>query len=185
MYLFLVPLILGFTCNLASAFTATFSHWWGVRSGSIVTVILRDVLGIPIWVIGLALAIHTPSPIFFISGVVTDIAGWCIIAAGCVIIFMALAAIQWRAAMPSARDMLVHTGIYARVRHPIHSGTLLEFIGLFFLMPRQTVAMACILGIVWVLVQTKFEEADLLQRMPAYRAYMDRVPCFLPRFGKK
>jgi protein-S-isoprenylcysteine O-methyltransferase Ste14 len=185
MYLFLVPLVFGFTCNVASVFTTTFSRWWGEQSGSLVTVVLRDILGIPIWAIGFVLAVRAPSPVFFMSTMVTDVIGWLIITAGGVIILVALAVIRSRAAMPSTRDALVQTGIYARVRHPIHSGTLLEFIGLFFLRPHQTVALACALGIVWVLVQTKFEEADLLQRIPTYRAYMDNVPCFLPLFRAK
>jgi protein-S-isoprenylcysteine O-methyltransferase Ste14 len=87
--------------------------------------------------------------------------------------------------MPSARDTLIQTGMYAHVRHPIHTGTFLEFAGLFLLIPTQTVALACALGIVWLLVQTKFEEFDLLQRLPAYHEYMRRVPRFLPRVRTK
>jgi protein-S-isoprenylcysteine O-methyltransferase Ste14 len=185
MYLFLVPLVFGFACNVASVFTADFSHWWGERSGSLVTVVLRDLLGIPIWVIGFVLAVHGPSPVIFPSTVVTDVVGWSIIAAGGVIILLALIAIRRRAAMPSMQDKLVQTGLYAYVRHPIHSGTFLEFMGLVFLMPHQTVAVACALGGVWVLVKTRCEEIDLLQRMPAYRGYMNSVPCFLPRFRAK
>jgi protein-S-isoprenylcysteine O-methyltransferase Ste14 len=185
MYLFLVPLVFGFACNVASVFTTTFSHWWGERIGSLVTVVLRDILGIPIWAIGFVLAVHASSPVLFVSTVVTDVVGWSIIATGGVIILLALIDIRWRAAMPSMRDKLVQIGLYAYVRHPIHSGTFLEFIGLVFLMPLQTVGIACVLGGVWILVQTRCEEIDLLQRMPGYRGYMNSVPCFLPRFRAK
>jgi protein-S-isoprenylcysteine O-methyltransferase Ste14 len=84
--------------------------------------------------------------------------------------------------MPSTRDTLVHSGIYAHVRHPIHTGTFLEFMGLLLLIPTQTVTLACTVGLAWVLVQTRLEERDLLQRLPDYREYMNRVPRFLPRF---
>ena len=82
---------------------------------------------------------------------------------------------------PSARDSLVQEGLYARVRHPIHSGVFLELIGLFLLRPTRVVTLACAAGIAWVIIQTRFEEFDLLQRLPDYRPYMARVPRFLPR----
>ena len=41
--------------------------------------------------------------------------------------------------------------------------------------------LAVSLGVGWVLIQARLEELDLLQRMPAYREYMQRVPRFLPR----
>jgi protein-S-isoprenylcysteine O-methyltransferase Ste14 len=41
-------------------------------------------------------------------------------------------------------------------------------------------ALACLLGFVWILVQTELEEIDLLQRAPGYREYMKKVPRYLP-----
>jgi protein-S-isoprenylcysteine O-methyltransferase Ste14 len=41
--------------------------------------------------------------------------------------------------------------------------------------------VACSLGWIWVLIQARLEEADLLQRLPAYRQYMQGVPRFVPR----
>ena len=185
MFFFLVPLVLGFACNLASAFTTAFSRRWGERRGSIVTVILRDVLGIPVWAIGFVVAIRTPSLTLIGSSVFTDVVGWLVIGVGAAIIVVALVTIRLHAAVPSTGDPLVHTGIYAYVRHPIHAGTFLEFTGLFLIRPTLAVASACALGVVWVLLQTRFEELDLLQRMPSYREYMTRVPRFLPRFQKR
>ena len=181
MFDFLIPLLLGFTANLSSAFTATFSRRCGERIGSVITVILRDVLGIPVWAIGLVFAFRTLPPMLFVSAVMTDILGGLLIAVGSVIILVALVAIRLRAAAPSTRDTLVQSGLYAHVRHPIHTGTLCEFIGLFLIRPTRTVALACAVGIVWVLIQTRVEELDLLQRLPGYREYMKRVPRFLPR----
>lgn len=181
MYIFLVPLLLGFAFNLASAFTNAFSRRLGDRRGSALSAILRDILGIPVWAIGFVLAIRAPSPVLVEPTVVTKGLGWFMISVGGLIILVALATIRLRAAAPSTRDALAQTGIYAVVRHPIHTGTLLEFLGLLFLKPMQTTALACLLGLVWVLVQTRLEEIDLLQRVPAYREYMKKVPRFLPR----
>jgi protein-S-isoprenylcysteine O-methyltransferase Ste14 len=44
----------------------------------------------------------------------------------------------------------------------------------------QVVVLDCALGIGWIFVQARLEELDLLQRMPAYQEYMNRVPRFLP-----
>jgi protein-S-isoprenylcysteine O-methyltransferase Ste14 len=180
MYWFLAPLIFGFTCNLASAFTAAFSHRWGEQRGSIITVILRDVLGIPLWTIGFFLAARSPSPLLFTS-TLASVIGWLLVTLGGAIILVALRTIRLPAARPSIKDQLVQTGLYARVRHPIHSGALLEFAGLVLIIPTLPIALASGLGMVWVCLQTWFEEIDLLERLPGYRDYMNTVPRFLPR----
>ncbi|MBN1440972.1 MAG: hypothetical protein JW929_16320 [Anaerolineales bacterium] len=175
-------LLLGFACNLASAFTGAYSKKWGERAGSILTILLRDVFGIPVWGAGFALAALAASPALFRPALVTTILGWILIAAGAVIIAAALAAIRMLAAAPTARDSLAETGPYAWVRHPIHSGTILEFLGLVLIRPTGAVALACALGLAWVFLQTRFEEADLVRRIPGYGEYRERVPRYLPRF---
>jgi protein-S-isoprenylcysteine O-methyltransferase Ste14 len=181
MGIYLLPLLLGFIFNLASAFTATFSRRWGEQRGSLATFILRNILGIPVWALGYALAFGTPSPWLWPPRPLIIVLGWIFLAGGGLIIGAALLAIRARAAKPSARDSLVQEGLYARVRHPIHSGMFLELVGLFLLRPTRAVTLACAVGIVWVFIQTRFEEFDLLQRLPDYRPYMARVPRFLPR----
>jgi protein-S-isoprenylcysteine O-methyltransferase Ste14 len=185
MYVFLLPLLFGFGCSLASTFTTAFAQRWGPRVGVWVGVALRGVLGLPLWALGFALAVQTPAPWLAVPGLVTRLAGWALAAAGGAIILWALATLRGRAARPSVQDALAQTGLYARVRHPIHGGTLLEFAGLGLLCPTWPVALACGLGGLWVLGQTWLEERDLLQRLPDYRAYMQRVPRFIPRFGAK
>ncbi len=185
MYYFLIPLVFGFGCNLGSAFTTKFSRRWGERRGSLVTVILRDVLGIPVWAIGFVLAARSSLPTLFSATTLTTVVGWLLIIAGGIVICIALTVIRMRAARPSLGDKLAQVGIYAHVRHPIHTGTLLEFAGLVLVKPTFSLIVASSLGIVWVLIQTRFEEKDLLERLPGYRAYMAAVPRFLPRFRRK
>jgi protein-S-isoprenylcysteine O-methyltransferase Ste14 len=182
-FYFLIPLIAGFTFNLLSAFTAIFSRKWGEKRGSWMTVLFRDILGIPVWAVGFCMAALTKAPDLLPRTTAIQIAGWFLIAAGGLIILAALVTIRLRSLAPTAKDSLAGTGMYARVRHPIHSGSFLEFAGLFLVRPSATIGAACALGIVWVLVQTVFEERDLLQRIPEYREYMDRVPRFIPRIG--
>jgi protein-S-isoprenylcysteine O-methyltransferase Ste14 len=181
MYCFLFLLVFGFACNLGSAFTTAFSRRWGERHGSLISAILRNILGIPVWMIGFILAARTPSSELFALDVTTTLVGWLLITVGGMIILIALVTMRFRAAKPSIQDKLAQSGIYAYMRHPIHAGTLLEFIGLVLIVPILTMALACGLGIVWVLIQTWLEEIDLLQRMPGYREYMNVVPRFFPK----
>jgi|GEM_PF-1872943 len=60
-WIFLLPLVLGFTSNTASAFTAAFSRRWGEKGGRAASFVLRNVLGIPVWAMGFVLAVRTPS----------------------------------------------------------------------------------------------------------------------------
>lgn len=185
MYVFLIPLLLGFALSWASAFTAAFSRRWGERGGQLVSLLLRNVVGIPLWVVGFALAYQTPSAMLIQPSPITEILGWLLVAVGCIEILSALPMIGWRSVMPSVRDTLAIQGIYAHVRHPIYSGALLEFVGLALLKPTPTGVLACAVGIGGIIVQARLEELDLLQRLPAYHEYMNQVPRFLPRFRKK
>ena len=180
MLVFLVPLAVGFACNLASAFTTAFCHQYGEKLGSLMMVLLRDVFGIPVWSLGFLLAFRTPSPALFPSFAMLQIIGWLLTAAGGQVILAALFKIRVRSIALSARDTLVQNGLYGLVRHPIHSGVMLEFAGLALIFPTLATAAACFLGLVWVQLQTRFEEYDLLRRLPGYRDYMNRVPRFFP-----
>ncbi|MGA2381836.1 MAG: methyltransferase [Gemmatimonadales bacterium] len=178
---FLVPLLIGFALNVASAYTAEWSARWGERRGELVTAVLRNVLGIPVWAVGLILAVRTASPALFTVAPALEMVGWLLLAAGCAIIGLALHALRSKAALPSTRDALVERGLYARVRHPIHAGMFLVWISLVLVHPTAAVALASALGAAWTLVQTGAEEQDLVRRIPAYGEYMKRVPRFFPR----
>jgi protein-S-isoprenylcysteine O-methyltransferase Ste14 len=184
MYWFLIILIPGFISNLASAFTTTFSEKWGRKTGTFITIILRDVTGIPLWAVGFVMAIRTSSELLYSISLPVKIIGWLIVAAGAVIITLALVSIRLKAAAPSTGDNLVNKGIYSMVRHPIHSGTFLEFAGLFILWPSLQVGIASAVGVLWILLQSGFEEKDLIKRMPEYSDYMKQVPRFLPSLFK-
>jgi protein-S-isoprenylcysteine O-methyltransferase Ste14 len=185
MYLFLLPLLLGFASDWASAFTTAYSRRWGERRGQMITFLLRMVSGIPLWFIGLVVAIWTPAADLLRPGLVGAALGWILVLGGCAPMILGLLALRFSAALPAASDALVDHGIYAHIRHPIYAGMLLEFFGLALLSPKPTAILACALGLLWAYVQARLEELDLVQRIPAYRAYMQRVPRFVPRFPKK
>ncbi len=184
-YVFVVPLLIGFALAGASAFTAAYSQRWGERGGQLATSILRNFLGIPLWLFGFILAWRASAPLVLsLSGALKTL-GWLLLAAGSVPVIWGHLQLGWRTHMPSVRDTLVRHGLYAHVRHPIYSGMMLVFVGLALLRPTATVVVACALGFLWLIVQARLEDLDLVQRLPAYREYMEQVPRFVPRFRKK
>lgn len=181
MYRFLAPLLAGFALAGASAFTAAFSRRWGVRGGQLATIVLRNVLGIPLFLVGLVLAWLAPGSAWFEPGATGRVLGWALIAAGSVPVIVGHVQLGWRTHMPSMHDTLVKTGLYAHLRHPIYAGGLPVFSGLVLLRPTAPFALACVLSCVFLIVQARLEEIDLLERLPEYREYMKQVPGFLPR----
>src|SRR3972149_12110352 len=82
---FLIPLLLGCIFDSASAFTAAYSRRWGAQRGQWVTFVLRNVLGIPLWVIGIGVAVRSPSPVLFAAPVLLEALRWVVLAAGGVV----------------------------------------------------------------------------------------------------
>lgn len=71
--------------------------------------------------------------------------------------------------------------LYAIVRHPISLG----WIAAPLLVPHLTAGhlLFSLAALVYVLIATPFEEADLIEELgDTYRDYRRRVPAFLPRF---
>jgi len=180
MYWFLIPLISGFISNVASALTTFYSEKWGKARGRIITIVLRDITGIPVWAFGFVLAISESEVLLFGISLLLQVTGWLMISIGAVIIIIALFSIGIKAAAPSTEDTIVNKGIYSVVRNPIHTGTFLEFTGIFLLHPTLEAGLASVLGWVWIYIQTRFEEKDLLRRIPGYREYMVQIPRFFP-----
>jgi len=111
MYVFLIPLLLGFTLAGASAFTAAYSRWWGERGGQLATSLLRNVLGIPLWLFGYVLAWLVPAPLLFRSTVPLKTLGGLCLVAGLVPVIWAHLQLGWPSHMPSVRDSLVRLGM--------------------------------------------------------------------------
>jgi len=181
MYVFLIPLLLGFVLGGASAFTATYSRWWGERGGALATSILRNFLGIPLWLVGYILAWLQHAPRFFNPDIVTKTLSWLVIFAGAILVSWGHQTLGWRAHMPSVKDGLARHGVYGRVQHPIYAGTCLILIGFTLLNPTLPVALASAVAIGFFIVMARLEEIDLVQRLPEYRQYMTEVPRFVPR----
>ncbi len=181
----LVLLIVGFAFNAASAFTTALSRRLGKSRGELATFILRNVLGIPLWVLGVGFASVDPSPPLYGRSPWNLAAGWVLLLGGATIQVLAIIVLRIRAARPSLEDELESSGVYGWVRHPIYTGLLLQFAGLVVVKPKAPMILAAAIGCAWVVLQARLEERDLLQRMPAYREYMKQVPRFLPQPPRK
>jgi protein-S-isoprenylcysteine O-methyltransferase Ste14 len=134
----------------------------------------------PLWAIGFVLAIREGESLLYNDTLLTTIIGWGLIFSGGIIIISALYTIRGKAAAQSAGDALVYKGLYSIVRHPVYSGTFLEFAGLLILWPSFTVGIAFITGTLWIAVQSKLEELDLQKRIEGYSDYMKITPPFFP-----
>ncbi|MGB0033972.1 MAG: isoprenylcysteine carboxylmethyltransferase family protein [Candidatus Acidiferrales bacterium] len=76
---------------------------------------------------------------------------------------------------------VVHSGIYARIRHPRYIGSLLAILGACFLAGTRTMWIVAAVWWLLTLVAIAFEERELRNRFgAAYEEYCRRVPRFLP-----
>lgn len=141
MFLFLIPLLLGFALVGASAFTATYCRWWGGRGGELTSWILRNLLGIPVWVIAFIVGWLQPAPFLLSPGAATNTLGWLLVIAGSVPFIWGHVVLGKPTHMPSVRDKLVQHGLYTYARHPIYSGGMLIAVGLALLKPTSTIVL--------------------------------------------
>ena len=92
---------------------------------------------------------------------------------------------QGWSAIHRIQGQLVTTGTYAYVRHPQYAGFIAVITGFLIQWPTiVTLVMAPILVIRYLRL-AKLEEAAVLKQFPQeYRAYMARVPAWIPRLNR-
>lgn len=84
-----------------------------------------------------------------------------------------------------ADHLVVQSGPYAHVRHPLITSFFLLAFGLFLVNPSLTTLLA-LLYTVWDFGRAARQEESLLaQNLPGYAEYMQRVPRFLPYICRK
>ncbi len=120
----------------------------------------------------------------FNANVASRFAGLSLIILGSIPLIEGHIELGWRTHMPSVKDSLVRHGLYAHVRHPIYDGGFALLAGLALIRPTSAFVLACMLGILWLIIQARLKEIDLVQRMPDYKEYMKQVPWFLPRLWR-
>ena len=82
--------------------------------------------------------------------------------------------------MPAADGVLVETGLYARVRHPVYSGIVLAELG-WAVASASPLALGALVVLVVVLnLKAAREEIWLAKRYPGYAAYRARTRRLIP-----
>ena len=80
---------------------------------------------------------------------------------------------------PTEHGVLVRSGIYATVRHPIYAGLILGAVGWATLVRSGAALGACVLLAVLLDAKSRREEQWLLAKFPDYAAYRSRSRRFL------
>lgn len=70
---------------------------------------------------------------------------------------------------------LIDTGLYARVRHPLYSGSILMILALPLALGSLWGVLPAIIATASLLVRINFEEEMLVKGMDGYREYQERV----------
>jgi protein-S-isoprenylcysteine O-methyltransferase Ste14 len=73
-------------------------------------------------------------------------------------------------------QVLIDTGLYARIRHPMYNGMLIYFFGLALWLESTAAAVAVLALLPSFYARMQVEERTLRATLPGYTEYMERVP---------
>lgn len=111
-----------------------------------------------------------------VVGGVGAAAGVLVMAAGAMTLGRGLTAVP----LPNQHAQMRTEGLYRVVRHPIYTGLLLTA-GCPVVVSRSAPRLVTFAALVALLTgKARWEEARLVRRFPAYRAYAARTPRFVP-----
>jgi protein-S-isoprenylcysteine O-methyltransferase Ste14 len=109
-------------------------------------------------------------------------AGWVILAAGFVFIFPPMVFLRSKGKLEKGKDfahttIIVDSGIYAIVRHPLYLGWLLMYVAVILFSQHWLVAILGILGVVCMYLISRQEDQHLIEKFgDTYKGYMKSVP---------
>lgn len=86
--------------------------------------------------------------------------------------------------IPKADGVLVTTGVYGLVRHPIYSGLLVLGVGLVVIGASWLHVLAWVALLSVLMAKSRFEELMLLGQYADYAAYAARVGRLVPGIGR-
>jgi len=109
-------------------------------------------------------------------------AGWIIFAVGLVLIFLPMFVFRSKGKVKKENDwtetsVVVDTGIYAIVRHPLYLGWLLMYIAIIFWSQHWLTIIVGVLGMTCVYLISRQEDQRLVEKFGNnYKRYMRSVP---------
>jgi protein-S-isoprenylcysteine O-methyltransferase Ste14 len=126
---------------------------------------------IPVDVFHLHLLPH-PNDAISIGGLAAVFAGWCLISLAFRENSFAVSIVQHQ---EDRGQIVVKTGIYGIIRHPLYAGVVLILVGVALWLQSPAAAIASVIPIAVVFARILVEEAFLKGRLPGYAAYAERV----------
>lgn len=78
------------------------------------------------------------------------------------------------------QQILVKTGIYKFIRHPLYLGNLFFFLACPTLLKARITWIAVVVGIIGIITRIKIEERYLLENMDGYEDYMKETWALIP-----
>ncbi len=109
-------------------------------------------------------------------------AGWIIFAVGLVLIFLPMFVFRSKGKVKKENDwtetsVVVDTGIYAIVRHPLYLGWLLMYVAIIFWSQHWLTIIVGVLGMTCVYLISRQEDQRLVEKFGNnYKRYMRSVP---------
>jgi len=109
-------------------------------------------------------------------------AGWIIFAIGFILIFLPMFVFRRKGKVKKENDwtktsVLVDTGIYSVVRHPLYLGWLLMYVAIIFWSQHWLTIIVGVLGATCVYLISRQEEEHLIRKFgDKYKRYMCSVP---------
>ena len=75
---------------------------------------------------------------------------------------------------------LIHSGMYATIRHPMYLGVILLLVGMPLVLAVRFTWLLCPIGLVGLIIRIRKEEALLIRELPGYREYTERTWRLVP-----
>lgn len=85
---------------------------------------------------------------------------------------------------PNEKGVLITSGIFKFIRHPIYSGFLLLLIGVTISTGSLSRVVITLLSMIFYSIKASYEEQRLMKKYPGYFQYKEQTGKFIPKIMK-
>jgi protein-S-isoprenylcysteine O-methyltransferase Ste14 len=132
--------------------------------------------------IGFFHAVRTWSPESFTMNAVSQISvlGAMLWLAGTVLAGIALWSLRYAFSIEPEARLVVRTGAYGFVRHPVYAAYVLQYLGIWLIYPSIVLAAGIAIWFALTVLRMHFEESILMEAFPEYESYKRRTGALFP-----